>query len=305
LEPGVLDLTKIYAGELTPFKIPYSKSLSWIQRYVSSAIPSHEDVALYVNRFEIYLPDMTDNNAEHDIRVTVKQDGVKAVAPAGVVKYGFTTSKVFNLVYGENKESCVNGFVDSPYPELCPPKPSQICVASQGVVSANEIAPPLYSNWLIQFTLPRDLPVLRPSRQAPFYLRGVLSICHKNPKNIDISNLPQPSVEHASSAEDKCCQEGQYWYISEYSANAKGCQNCPPNSLTRLGGLYCHDTSEERARRHRRRGTKKHVKHRQSHHHHDRYHHHDRHHDQHHQKAKSLLHHAIKKHKVQDKKDEN
>ncbi len=80
LEPGVLDLTKIYSGELTPFKIPYAKSMSWIQRYVSYSIPSHEDVALYVNRFEIFLPDLT-NNAELDITVKVKQDGAMSVAP--------------------------------------------------------------------------------------------------------------------------------------------------------------------------------------------------------------------------------
>ena len=284
LATGVLDLTKIYAGELTPFKIPYGESLSWIQKYVSYSIPSHEDVALYVNRFEIYLPDMTNNNAEHEITVTVKQDGVKSVTHDGLDKYGFSTPKTFNLVYGENKESCVNGFDDSPYPELCPPKPSQLCIASQGVVSENEIAPPLYSNWLVQITLPRDLPVLRPSREAPFYLRGVLSICYKNPKNIDLSDLPRPSVEHGGSSEDKCCLDGQYWYTSEYSANVKGCEDCPPRSRTRLGGLYCHDTSEQKARRGYR-GKKNHIKNHQG---------------QHHHKAKSLLHRAIKKNKARD-----
>ena len=281
LEPGVLDLTKIYAGELTPFKIPYSKSLSWIQRYVSYSIPSHEDVALYVNRFEIFLPDLTDN-AQHDITVRVKQDGVKAVAPVGGVKYGFSTPKVFNLVYGENKRKCVNGFDESPYPELCPPKPSDLCIASQGVVSDEEIAPPLYSNWLIKFTLPRDLPMPKPSSQAPFYLRGVLSICHKNPKNIDLSDLPRPSVAGGGSSEDRCCPAGQYWYMSAYAANIQGCQDCPPRSRSTQGGLYCQDTSQQK--RHRNR-------HRKNATHHQGYHHH-------HHKAKSLLHHAARKHHV-------
>lgn len=70
LEPGVLDLTAIYAGELTSFKIPYTSLTNWVQRHVSYAIPSQADIALYVNRFEIFLPDMTDN-AIYDVTVKV------------------------------------------------------------------------------------------------------------------------------------------------------------------------------------------------------------------------------------------
>ena len=288
LEPGVLDLTKIYAGELTPFKIPHGKSLSWIQRYVSYSVPSHQDVALYVNRFEIFLPDLT-NNAQQDITVKVKQDGLMSVAPGGSVKYGFSTPKVFNLIYAENKRKCVNGFDESPYPELCPPKPSDVCVASQGVVSEEEIAPPLHSNWLIQFILPRDLPMPKPSSQAPFYLRGVLSICYKNPKSIDLSNLPRPSVNHAGSSEDMCCPAGQYWHISEYSSNIQGCNDCPARSRSKLGGLYCHDNSHpEAAHRHKR-----------------NFKHHHGHHRHHHHKEKSLWDRAIKKHKTRSKADKN
>lgn len=178
LEPGILDLTKLYSGQLTPFKIPHAKGLSWIQRFVRYSVPTHEDVGLYVKRFEIFLPDLT-NNVRH-ITVRVKRDGLTNVAPGGSVKYGFSTLKVFNLVCGENKIRCVNGFDASRYPHLCLPNPSEVCIASRGVVS--EIAPPLLSNWLIQFVLPRDLPAPKPISQAPFYVSGVLSICHKKSK---------------------------------------------------------------------------------------------------------------------------
>jgi hypothetical protein len=118
----------------------------------------------------------------------------------------------------------------------------------------------------------------KPSSQAPFYLRGVLSICHKNPKSIDLSDLPQPSVAvGGGTSEDMCCPAGQYWYMSAYVANVQGCQDCPPRSRATQGGLYCEDTS-----RHRHRGRKN-----------------AKHHDgQHRRKAKSLIHHAIKKHKL-------
>ncbi len=186
----------------------------------------------------------------------------------------------------------MNGFDESPYPELCPPKPSDLCIASKGVVSENEIAPPLYSNWLIKFVLPRDLPMPRPSSQAPFYLRGVLSICHKNPRNIDLSSLPRPSVAHAGSSEDRCCPAGQYWYMSAYSANIQGCQDCPPKSRPNLGGLYCQDTSQQKAgRRHR---DKKNFKRHHGHRVHAHYHHH---------KEKSFLNLAVKKHKMRSKAD--
>lgn len=182
----------------------------------------------------------------------------------------------------------MNGFHQSPYPELCPPNPSDVCVASPGVVSENELAPPLYSNWLIQFILPHGLVLPKPTAEAPFYLWGVLSICHKNPKGVDLSDLPRPNVANVSVGQDRCCPDQQYWYMSERSANVQGCFECPRGSFPKLGGLYCHVRSSLLKVGHRQKKSFKHG-----------YHPHRKQNRQH--KKKGFLNHAIKHPKLRRK----
>lgn len=244
LETGHIDLTSLYKGKVTVFEIPFSENLPWLHKFASSELPESPDIAMYVKRFELFLPDMTDplQPIAYDLKIAIDRGNFNKPMPSREIKYAFADPKGFHLSYGENKKQCIMGLKDSPYPKLCE-QPSPICIERRGELLANETAPSLYRKWLIQASIPRGLPMPRPYPGTAFYLRAVMSICVSNPKNIDLGGTLACPVTITSLSGD-CCPKGGFWNIDQYLPSVQFCLQCPQNSNPMLGGLYCHDTTQ-------------------------------------------------------------
>ena len=239
LKPGIIDLTQLYAGNIVRFSIPFSNTIDYVHQFISPILPVHKDVALYLRRVELFLPKMS--NETHDVEVSFMQSGsVSILQGSHTQRYSFSKENVFTLTYGENKQTCPNGFIHSMYPKLCEPHPTDVCVSSYGVISEDELAPPLFNTiWQIQAFLPHGLTPPQPSPDSVFYLKAKMEICVKNPKGIDlVTTKRQKSVKNKS--ENPCCGKKSYWYIDPGSSdNQARCRKCPPNSTPNLGGLFC------------------------------------------------------------------
>jgi hypothetical protein len=239
LDPGVMDLTQLYAGEYTELSIPFSKSSSgnpaWVHKFISPTLPVHEDVALYVKRFELFLPSMT-NSGTYEVEITAKgYQPVTVTHSNHTMKYAFLEQTEFHLSYGENEESCSNKF-ERVYPMLCKPHPPKICLSSHGVVSQNELPPPLFNTWYFRAFLPKLLPQPKPDKNSAFHLRATIKICTKNPKKIDLDSTKYQQHVVVKERKRRCCGKKKYWYRNPLGTDDQSCQPC---ESPKLGGLYC------------------------------------------------------------------
>ena len=239
LKPGIIDLTQLYAGNIAWFSIPFSNSSDYVHQFMSPILPVHKDVALYLRRVELFLPKMS--NETHDIEISFMQSGSVSILQGNhTQRYSFSKENMFSFSYGENKQTCPNGFIQSMYLKLCEPHPTDVCVSSNGVISEDELAPPLFNTmWHVKAFLPHGITPPQPSPESVFYLKGNMEICVKNPKGIDlVTTKRQQSVKNKS--ENPCCGKENYWYVDPGNSDSQaGCRKCPPNSTPKLGGLYC------------------------------------------------------------------
>lgn len=113
LDDTILSLTQLYAGERTKLVVPFAASSSgnptWVHRYLSPTIPVHKDIALYVKRFELFLPKQKDLGT-YKVEVLVNTSQPVSFIGTPRMKYQFMQPTKFDLHYGENEESCPNQF---------------------------------------------------------------------------------------------------------------------------------------------------------------------------------------------------
>ena len=221
---GTIDLSLLYTGNITFFKIPDSQWLitnNWVSQHDAN-------YKWFVKRFELFLPyDSSTTLAVHVIKTLT---GENVITPGGTV-YDFTTPVQFDFRYEENAHSCYNALVNHPYNAPGCANRHQICVQSRGWNQPAAYHASVYSLWGLQLRV--DVSALKPVKPiGDFYLKVGVILCKVNTparRSSDKAN------DLKSAPRTLCCSDSGKFFDQKLGA----CNNCPSQGCVKLNGYFC------------------------------------------------------------------
>ncbi|ESO94038.1 hypothetical protein LOTGIDRAFT_153519 [Lottia gigantea] len=232
-DQAYLDLNELYSKKTITFKVP---NFQWLVD--SRWLEQHDaEKAMYIARFEIYLPPMTSHHL-NTIEVNV-EPSMENFLRYGGIKYLIPVTG-YSARYTENSFNCYTVKRDNPY-QLCdaPGKNLiKICLTSEGFVD-RLVQPSIYNEWKITLkTLPADHTVPQPA--TDFKIQAGITLClidrHGSGKKREspIDEEPGSTVRRTKRDEQHCCNSNQYWSSTEWA-----CRTCPSGTTLRDKGYYC------------------------------------------------------------------
>ncbi len=221
-DQAYVNITKLFSGSTVPFKIPNAQWLvdhNWIH-------PNEKDFALYVKKFDVFLPVKPKYPTEFYVTADPVLHNVVVPGPSAT-EYIIIPHSHFIHEYsmGPHRLRCSEPKVQNPYTTCEQEDISLLCHHSDTVNW--HLYPSIYSQWSLSVSGGKDFAIPKPATNMSVIFG--IQIC-----KIAQYDYNRENIAHSQSIAADCCEEGHY------RPNDKSpCAPCPTGSSSSLGGYYC------------------------------------------------------------------